>query len=354
MALLHMDSFEHYGLDEAELVRGIYAEASGASLFFGLDDTRSRTGDVSLRFSRGATLRYVLPASVSTAGAGCVLWFDSLPPVNNLAQIFSFRDSGNQEQVGIRVMTTGAIVAWRGDEFVTPLGSSSPVITTGAWQHIEARVKAHDTAGEVEVRVNGVTVLSLTGIDTNSGSAVAQEIAQVAQLCAVAISTTEWWTDDLYVWNTLGPNNNDFIGDRRVLTSFPDQDTVIADWGLSAGVNGFALVDDNPADDDATHLFSPVYVAPGDQSAFEFEDLPEEVAAIAAVMVVNRGLKTDAGPCTTQVSMIADTSEALGTSQALTSVYTDRTNVFETNPDTGAPWTRAEANRALVAIRRTL
>jgi hypothetical protein len=138
-----------------------------------------------------------------------------------------------------------------------------------------------------------------------------------------------------------------------VLTSYPSQDTVIAGWGKSSGSSGFALINESPPDDGGTYIFSPTFVAPGDQSAFAFEPLSSEVAGVAAVMVVNRSIKTDAGPCTTQVSVISGGSEALGANNAITGVYTDRADKFDLDPATGAPWTRNSVNAALIAIRRT-
>src|SRR5207248_1581490 len=133
-----------------------------------------------------------------------------------------FRDHTNVEHIRVVVQTTGALEVWRGDNFVAPIGTTAPVLTTGAWQHVEVRCKVHATLGEVEVRVNGVTALALTGINTTNAGAAAVEIAQVACLVAVNVNPGPFYIDDFFIWDTTGPANVDFIGDRRVITSYPD------------------------------------------------------------------------------------------------------------------------------------
>src|SRR3546814_17566377 len=76
--------------------------------------------------------------------------------------------------------TTGVVRAYRGADYLgTLLGQgSSPAIVANAWQHVEAKVVISDTVGTVEVRVEGVTVLDLSGLDTlNSADATVAQVA---------------------------------------------------------------------------------------------------------------------------------------------------------------------------------
>src|SRR4029453_1261561 len=171
MALIHMDSFDHYGGDVAQMTRGTYAQAGGTN--FALTTSRARTGARSLNIGGNGFLRYALPLAVPTAGMGMVMWFDSLPVTSGRCWPVVFSDHANIPHINVMVQTTGAIEISRGDNVF--LGTSAPVITTGAWQHVEARCKVHASTGEVEVRVNGVTAISLTGINTvNPGAVTAQ------------------------------------------------------------------------------------------------------------------------------------------------------------------------------------
>lgn len=347
MALLHADSFDHWGTDLAQMIKGIYAQAENAAM----DATHVRTGDYAFYFNSGGRLRWVLPVARATAGVGMVIWFDALPVAANRAYPITFVDRADNYNILIMVQTTGALEVWRfGDGAY--LGATRPVITTGAWQHIEVRCKVDDSAGEVEVRVNGVTELALAGINTHAATAF-EEIAQVAVEARSGINYARYWIDDLYIWDDQGPQNTDFLGDRRVFTDVAVEDTVIADWTMSTGTDGYALIDDIPADDDATYIIAAPDSLPA-QSAFNFPPLDSDVAAVSGVIVQARTVKTNASDCKTITSMIASGSgEASAAERAVTTVWTDRADVFELNPDTGAPWTREEVNAAKIAIKRT-
>lgn len=352
MAIRFMDSFDHYGGLIAEMAKGTYLEAGIGVVGGGLVTSRSRTGAYGFHFTNGTAIRRVIENRPQTAGAACSLWFDVLPAISNRAVLFAFNDRDNNQQVWLGVNTDGSISAWLGSEFVTPIATSSPVLTTGAWQHVEARVMVDATAGEVEVRVNGVTVIAASGVTTKNSGSGHEEVAQVRVYAGIGVTQVFFTIDDFFLWDTEGSANNDFIGDRRVMTDVADQDTVIADWQLSTGVNGFALINEVPPDDDTTYLFAePDQV--GDQSAFEFADLSAEVSAVTAIMITARTIKTDAGPATAQISVFSNSTEGLAEERAITTTWTDRQDIFETNPDTGAPWTRTEVNAALIAIKRT-
>ena len=350
MSLLHCDSFDHYGGDTAQMLLGIYAALPVGAV--DLVTTHARTGAHSLQLRGGAAVRRVMAVATPIVGVGFVCWFDNLPSIPGRAYPIVFMDRAATPHIYVMVQTTGAIEVYLNGGAL--LGSSAPVLTTGAWQHIEARAKIDIANGEVEVRVNGVTVFAISGVRTRTIFSAYDEVAQIAIQSESGLSSCPYLIDDLFVWDSLGGANNDFLGDRRVMTDFPSQDTVIADWVKSAGVNGYALINERPADDGATYLESITYVAPGDQSAFDFTLLPPEVAAVSGIIVLAKTLKTDAGPANARLSILSGPAEGLGADRTITQVWSYRADVFELNPNTGAPWTRAEVNAAQIAIRRTL
>jgi hypothetical protein len=356
MALLYMDGFDHYGGDITKMNSGLWAIASNGG-GGGLTTTHHRTGPYSYQLVNSGTLRQALPAIYSTpVGCGYTIWMDTLPgstPIN----AFLYGDRNGAFNIFVQILPTGAIsvgIFGRG-----PGGSlgniaiSSPVLTAGAWQHIECRAKTHETAGEVEVRVNGVTALSVSGVQTHGGGACLAEDALIQTSSDAGAGTPTFFVDDYFIWDTLGSFNNDFLGDRRVITDVPNQDTGIADWAKSTGVNGYSLINDLPPDDDTTYISSPIYVAPGDQSAFLYPPTPANTSMISAVQVIARGFKTDAGPANTKSSILSGAFEGIGSEKTLTSQWTSRFDIFETDPATGAPWTKAALDAASIAIRRT-
>ena len=86
----------------------------------------------------------------------------------------------------------------------------------------------------VELRLDGAPLLSFTGDTRNAGTA---EIAMV-RFSNHHISSGNRHTlrlDDVYVCDTSGGRNDDFLGDVKVVTLRPNADTAQADFTPSAG-----------------------------------------------------------------------------------------------------------------------
>nr|WP_295378346.1 hypothetical protein [Pseudoxanthomonas sp.] len=279
------------------------------------------------------------------------IWLNNLPVVVQGLYLFQFRDAGNTPQVTIICDTTGTISAYRGTT-TTLLGTSaSAAIVAGAYQHVEAKVVFDNVAGSVEVRVNGVTVLSLTGVDTVATASV--ECSQICVMNTRSASTTNitgWFFDDVFAWDTSGTENNDFLGDRRVRTLFPDGNTASAGWTAVGAATGYECIDEAVPDEETTYIEAAGGTTP--TSEFTLTDLPS-VGAIAAVEVVTRSRKTNAGVANLQTSMVSGASVDVGADRPLTEVYTYRSDVSELDPATGVPWTQAAVNAAKLRIART-
>lgn len=359
MTLLFCDGFDHYGLTETNMEDGAYAQVDSASGAFSLSTTNPRTGTHALRRGINTVLnvaRRVLGGAKTTVGQAVAVFFSQLPDGNDEYVLYDFRDTTNTVQVSIVVQSTGIIDVKRGPVSTgTSLGdSTTPAVVANAYQHIETVVTFDSTVGAVEVRVNGVTVVSLAGVDTTNTSN--QEASQVALVAgrndgtATTGVTTDF--DDYFCYDDTGSFNNTFIGDRRVLTLFPDADTAQADWTPLSG-SGFSNIDEADPDDDITYISAAAGSSPALSSEFGMDDLPVGVSSISAVVLVNRMRKTDAGVANVQASIVSTSTEAAGTDRALTEAYTYYHEVIETDPDTAAPFTPTAVDAALLKLERT-
>lgn len=362
MALIFCDGFDHYGTDETNMTDGAYAEVDGSSSEWTLSSTNPRTGTYSMRRGTSTTaklVRRVLGGAKTTVGQAIGLYMSQLPIANDGYVIYDFRDAANVPQISIGVQSTGTIVVKRGyiNSGTTLYTTPSPAVVAEAYQHVETWAYFHQTLGTVEVRVNGVTVVSLSNIDTVATSNV--ECSQVALCCntnkTVGGTTTDVISDvdDYFCCDDSGSYNNDFVGDRRVLTLMPNADTAQADWSLSTGVDGYALIDDVAPDDDSTYIYTGAPGSPGPVSEFDLDDLPGGVASISGVVVVNRSRKTDAGIANLQLGVVSGSSEAIGSDRAITEAYTYYHDVVETDPDTAAPFTPTAVDALKIKIERT-
>lgn len=347
--LLWMDGFDHYGdgaTGVANMDDGPYAEVDSAHV---PSTTQARTGSRSLKLpgSNIGLTRRVFGADLTTVGVGAAVRLDNLPLESGVLIPFQFRDNANDMQLSISIETTGAIAAYRGDGGGTLLGTSTALLTADTWHHLEVKVSIHDSTGTVEVRLNGVTILNLTGQDTQ-----ATAIASTSQLVLRTRNNSggaDCYVDDLYAWDTTGSANNNFIGDRKVHTLFPNADGASEDWTRSTGADSFALVDDFPPNDDTDYIST---ATAGHLTALGFQDLPANVTGIAAVQAVYRARKTDAAATDVRTRARSGGTDANGTTRPMTTSYNYYQDIYETDPDTAAAWTRAGVDAAEIVLDR--
>lgn len=360
--LLWCDGFDHYGLDETNMTDGAYAQVD---VNFGLEWTLStanpRTGTHHLRRDDSATgprfVRRVLGGAKSTVGQAAAVYFDQLPMANDRYVLYDFRDTANTIQVSVVIQSTGIIEVKRGDRSGTSLGATAtPAVVAEAYQHIETLATFDNSTGSVEVRVNGVTVLSISGADT--AASLNEESSQVALACGSNSGSADHGVttdiDDYFCYDDTGSYNNTFIGDRRVLTLFPNADTAQEDWVPSAGSDSFAMVDEADPDDDGTYISAAAGLSPNPVTEFDLSDMPAGVASISAVQLVHRSRKTDAGDANIQLSAVSASSEATGTDRPITEAYTYYHDVVEADPDTSTPFTPSAVDALKLKIERTL
>lgn len=349
MGLLWIEGFDHYGDDEDLLEQGPYAEVNLSTL----STEAPRTGSRALKIGAGndGGFRRVFGADLSEVGIGYAFLIPELPSNSQSMALAQIRDNANNELMTLGVTSTGQVQAWAGPNRLVASppgeirGTSAPVVLAGSYQHFEA----HIGADFVEVRLNGVTVLNLTGVAWFAGA-----FAQV-QVGSPGLAVTGFplymMVDDLYAWDTTsGTQNTDFVGDKKVWTVFPDADTATEEWTPATGANSWAMLDDVPPQDGTHYLAAD---AAGTRSDFEIDDVPETIVAIAGVMLATRAWKTDAGNAKVQVGMISDGDEERGAEHALSQAPTYYHDVFELDPATATLWTVEGVNAAQSLLERT-
>lgn len=358
MALLWMDGFDHYGTDTTNMSDGAWANNT---VYATLSTVNPRTGTHSLRFpessSSASPLRRVFGDAKVTAGLGSVYWLSSLPTTNDRYQLVSFKDTANVAQVTLVLQSTGILSVKRGQVSGTELGNSgTPAITAEAYTHIEILVTIDNAAGAVEVRVNGITVISLTGIDTQATSNTETSQVDIGRTGGTgslpSSDVSVMYVDDIFCYDDIGSFNNTFIGDRKVFTLFPNADTAQADW-TPLGGTGFSNIDEADPDDDTSYISTGEPGSPGAISEFALDNLPSGVSSISALVIVNRAKKTDAGIANMVSSIVSTSSESSGSLNPMTEAYTYYHDVVEVDPDTSAPFTPSAVDSALIKIERT-
>ena len=362
--LLWCDGFDHYGVDENNMLDGPYAQVHSAS--WDLSTAHPRTGTHHMRWTSNGNdavvMRRVFGSALTTVGVGMAMYLPNLPITNGRWTICSLRDAANATQVTFYIQTTGAIAVYLGKSTGTLLATSTVLVTAAAWNHFEIKTtiaNAGSPGGAVEVRLNNVTVIDISGVDTQSTA-----LAETSQMIWGKQSgdsgepgVTLIDIDDVFAWDTAGSYNNDFIGDHQVLTLWPDGDTAATDWTRNTGSTDFSAIDEAAPDDDTTYVEA---TASSQISEYGLDDLPSTVSAIAAVQLNGRMKKTDAGGAMVQQGLLssdvgspAAPAEFSGSDRNITTTYTYWPDISEQDPATGAAWTRTAFNAALYKIERT-
>jgi hypothetical protein len=178
------------------------------------------------------------------------------------------------------------------------LGTTTYTIPVDTWVFIELKWKVSDSisSGDVELRVNGTTVLTLAAAsDTkNTANAYATHYAFNGNSPTVTTSTANtgaFW-DDHYLFDLTGSTNNNFVGNVRVQTLFPSGDGNYSQFVGSDGnsTNNSLLVDD-------TSVNSADYVDGanvGDKDTYAYGNTVTTTSIIYGLALNHIALRTDA------------------------------------------------------------
>lgn len=352
MALCHADfpsGFTGlYGTTASYMLNGMYADMDGSLT----DDPDPNITGTVMSFSQNKNVRKVLPTPTTTAGVALRYWSAGLPAAkeHEIMHFKSVVSTYSGVHVTVAVDGNGYINVYRGTIGGTLLGSSSgPVIVSNAWQHIEAKVLISDTVGTVEVRVEGVPVVELTGQDTANNADL--DIYGWAAWHSSSVGNPSMTIKDLVIWDGSGSLNNDFLGSVSVYPLLTTSD-VSLNWTPSTGSTGYDLIDESPPNDDTDYIYAPD-PAPA-AAVMGLSNLPADVTSVKGLYVVARSKKTDGGDGNLQVGLISNAATALGSDRPITTSYTYWADVFETDPDTSAAWTPVAVDAADIQFDRTV
>lgn len=269
------------------------------------------------------------------------------PAFGSLPSSRFFRVLGDNNTVvhlEFEILDTASLQVRRGSGG-TILGTTAPnLFTVGATDFFfyEIKVVLSDTIGEVQIRVNGVTVLNLTGIDTKNGG-----VGTVFDSFTFSIPVTSTLVtiiDDLYVLNGAGAVNNNFIGDCSVLTRFPDGNGFYSQGTGSDGnsVDNFLLVDENPPNTTDYVEFDIT----GEKDTYTFTNIPS--GTVFGVQQAAFAAKSDAGARSVRNIQRIGGADFSSPDQGLSVIptYVGKFDILEVSPATAVLWTSAEVNAA--------
>jgi hypothetical protein len=216
---------------------------------------------------------------------------------------------------------------------------TGPAITFGFWYYIELKTYCDNTAGTIEVRVNGTTVISLTSYDT--------KIGVDNWFNNVTLQQYHSYTDDLYICDGSGTTANDFQGVCKVFALYPVADTTTIEWTPSAGLTHYNLVDENPA-------ATADYISATTQNKTDSYTYPA-LASTGQIIGLQIATRTKLASGTSIIIETPINSNSLtdvgADLRGLSTSYLDYRRVCEIDPNTEQSWTASSIAAAHFGIR---
>jgi len=209
---------------------------------------------------------------------------------------FAFRKSTNPNAPNrIFIMTNNGFTTGlvrvdldsAGQIVVTPLAGggtiSSSALSNNTYYVIELKVLLSATVGTVELRIDGVSIGSLSSINTLNGTTL-QEFRFSVTTTSGVFPTYNY--DDIAINDASGSFQNDWPGLGHIIMSKPGLDGSIT-WTPNVGSDNFANVDDLPAtaaDDDTTYNSS---ATANDEDRYAITPMPAEIGTDDIIVLVH-------------------------------------------------------------------
>lgn len=222
------------------------------------------------------------------------------------------------------------------------LGISAQGIKEAAWYYVEIKWKIHASTGYVVIRVNGVTILNLTNINTvRAASTSTWNSIRFGALTVASVGSMTYRFRDVYGADTTGSGADviDFLGDGVIDYITANGVGNVNDWTPSTGAN-WQNVDEKPQSTTDYNASSTL----NNQDLFTMENVTAG-AIIPAYQWVGYAVKQSAGSASIKPTLRIGGVNYQGNEQGVAdSNYTYLFQPYDKSPATGAKLTEAEAN----------
>lgn len=266
----------------------------------------------------------------------------------NITRIIEFRsDSGSTLHLYVNVSNLGLVTIHRGDGTQLAASASGALNINSLWQYVEFKATLGDSpSGSVEVRVNGSTVCSATGVDTkNAGTATHFDQINIGSTANGMVDNQHLYVDDVYMCNGLGSSNNDFLGDVTIETKFPNANGTYSQLLGNDGnsVDNYLLVDETSPN--TTDFVSSSI--DGSIDTYNFQNINSTTGNVAGVFLHAYVSKSGSGGAKSirLLSRLNGTDYA-GPDKVLSTSYEYMGQLQEINPDSSVAWTRSDIDNA--------
>jgi hypothetical protein len=324
MALLFATGFE----TNSDLVR--YFDA--ADTRYSIVSSPRRNGNYALRGAyNGEDVIKRIPGGVSTAISGIafyvgVFYYDH--------RFLGFANSADNMNVELRVNTLGRLYVSirQGAAYY----DTNINMATDTWYYAEMKAYCASSGGYVIVRLNGVEILNVSGINTAYDSSNPNtERVKIR-------GHDQFYLDDWYICDTSGTKNNDFLGDIKVLSYTPTRDGSRIDFTPVGATSNYQAVNETLQNSDTNYVT---------QSGIGMYDLygftaPSISGSLLGIQQTVTARKDDSGTRFIKLIGSYGSNNAESSSISLLDSYRTYFNIYESRIGTSEDWTLNDLNSA--------
>jgi hypothetical protein len=209
-------------------------------------------------------------------------------------------------------------------------------IAANTWYYVEMKAYCASSGGYVIVRLNGVEVLNVSGIntayDSNNPNVTIFRIK----------GHSDFYFDDWYICDNSGTKNNDFLGDIKVLSYTPTRDGSHIDFSPVGAASNYQAVNEALQNSDTNYVT---------QSGIGMYDLygftaPSISGSLLGIQQTVTARKDDSGTRFIKLIGSYGSNSAESSSISLLDSYRTYFNIYESRIGTNEDWTFNDLNSA--------
>ncbi len=321
--------------DGAEMGNADFWTAKGPN--FNCDSNIKRSGAYSYHHENGANWAYKSFTAISEGYLRMGFYSSEINRWDG--HILQFR-KGSTVMLDLRKRTDFKIDVKIGTSTVA---TTAKVFNNSTWYLFEIRYKVDDSAGFVQIKVDGTLEIDYSG-DTKPGGDTAFD-----NLYLGIEDYVHNYHDDLALNDTSGTEDNSWCGDGRVMMMKPNSAGDQTQLTPSAGSN-YQCVDDVPPNGDTD------YVEGGTVDNYDLYHLTASGLAsgstILRVWPVANARDTVANGGKIKLGLKTNSTEYWGDDITLSTTYQNvGGTIHKTNPNTSAAWTISELDALQVGVK---
>ena len=316
MSLLFTDSFDGVlGSAKWDMLNGTIHTDYG----------RHGTKGLASPSSTGVFLRKVFNAATNRVVVGGWSYIADVAGVSDM-YIFQLESPGGSIQLRYRVGEPRFTIAGTGiaSQAIGEIGSGQPL----TWHFVELMWEPGVAA---EVRVNGQQLWA--GTPGGSGTPFRLQSSQGG----IGVRPQQRF-DDIYLLDSSGSANNDFLGPIKIVSLKPDGAGNRTELTATPAGNNWERVSDGS---DATYVEGDS----GDGDLYTFDDLSSSDDVLGVVQYW-RAFDSEGGGITGRAISRVGGTEYDGDAKIMPGSVATHVQPWDVSPDTGQPWTPAEVNGA--------